>query len=97
MVPEAGGGTKPLPCRARTRKTAIWARVTVEFGQKRLVPHPRVMPAAASCSTKEAAQKSLGTSANFVPLAGGGEKLLPWEPRTRKTAICARLTASSGQ
>ena len=41
---------------ARTRKTAIWSRLTVVVGQYIEAAHPPVMPSAASCLIQAAAQ-----------------------------------------
>lgn len=55
-----------------TRKTAIWALVTESFGQKFPPPQPPVTPSFANCSIHAAAKALAGTSANIVPVAGGG-------------------------
>ena len=61
--------------RRRTRKEAIYARVTGVCGQKRSGRwvHPVVIPSAASCSTWAAHHASVSTSSN---LASGGVWLL---------------------
>ena len=44
-TPLHGGGSKPDPCLAFSRNTAIWSRVTASFRQYPPEPHPAVIPA----------------------------------------------------
>jgi hypothetical protein len=54
------------------------------------------MASAKSCSIQGARGWLVGTSAK-IPDAAGGVKAAPRMPRTRNTAICARVTVWSGQ
>src|SRR5688572_17156164 len=55
------------------------------------------MPSRDSCSTHAASDVPAPTSANIVPVAGGGWYAAPCIPRSRKTAISRRETEAPGQ
>ena len=54
------------------RKDAIWARLTVAFGQNRPEPQPAVIPRAFRSSIHAAPKLSAATSEKTVPVAAGG-------------------------
>src|SRR5262245_35239209 len=95
-TPEQAGGVYAEPCSALSRKTAICARVTVTSGQKLPPPQPPVIASFASSSIQLAYVDGQGTSAN-VPAQAGGAYCDPCRPLRMKTAIWARVTASSRQ
>ena len=80
----------------RARNAAIWARVTVRFGQYFPVPQPLVMPRAASSSIHAANGADAGTSEK-TPCAAGGWYDGPSWARRRNFAMGARVTGAAGQ
>jgi hypothetical protein len=94
-APEHGPGSAGSPMAFR-RKTAICSRVTGARGQKFPPPQPAVTPASTIASIQGAKGLEQGTSAN-APV-----HVLGWWPGLsrvfmRRTAICSRVTGTSGQ
>src|SRR4051794_28842498 len=98
-MPVAAGGVYVLPYFMRSRNTAICARVTGELGQYcgGAVEQPPVTPSVARRSMNRAPNDAAGTSLNIVPVAAGSVNPSPYLLTSRKTAICARVTAALGQ
>src|SRR5262245_32120256 len=96
-TPWAGGGTYAAPSYVFRRKTAICARVTGEETQYAPPPQPAAMPSTAIHSISLAAKLPQETSVKIWPRAWGGWKLAPFAARTRKTAICDRVTGLAAQ
>ena len=80
--------------RARARKPAAWARVTVSSGQKRSLAgglHPKVMPAAASRLIAGSRIWPLSSMKASAVVSGKGRDL------ATIAAICALVSTRSGQ
>ena len=83
--------------RARTRKAAICARVTLLVAQKYRLVHPMVIPRSTNFSTYPQAQWLLGTSLKRVVRIAVFEMGSSPIARTKNMAICARVVNERGQ